>query len=99
MVDDEQGFNRKLLSELTSDDVDVLKLLNDNAIAIEQDISKAKLELDTSRTEMEQIWEGDQQDEYELSSVFIHLGAAGYGHYYCMSLVSSLSACRYRIID
>ena len=97
---DEQEFSNKLLAEVQSDDLDLIALLGEHATAIEQDLDKTKQELETSRTQMEEIWENDQNDSYELSSVFIHLGAAGYGHYYCglvRHMVIALTHCSHLV--
>lgn len=63
-------------------DDNVLALLSQHAGAIDKDILEVKQRLDACRREVEEIWSDDIENEYELSSVFIHLGAAGYGHYY-----------------
>lgn len=79
----EDPFMQELQRTLGDNNEDVLALLSQHAGAIDKDILDAKQRLDACRREVEEIWSDDHENEYELSSVFIHLGAAGYGHYYC----------------
>ena len=62
----------------------MLKELLQHAAASDQDIVSTKGEIETCRAELERLWAEDDGlgAEYELASVFIHLGAAGFGHYY-----------------
>jgi len=78
-------FRQALLAEVRQQDgTDVFKLLEEQARVVDEEIAECKAELDVHRLELETLWtqNDDDQFEYELSSVFIHLGAAGYGHYY-----------------
>lgn len=85
-VDDTEDLHLQELRQALGDTEDnVLAMLGQHASAIEKDIVDAKQRLDACRREVEAIWSDDHENEYELSSVFIHLGAAGYGHYYCKS--------------
>jgi hypothetical protein len=82
-VDDTEDLHLQELRQALGDTEDnVLAMLGQHASAIEKDIVDAKQRLDACRREVEAIWSDDYENEYELSSVFIHLGAAGYGHYY-----------------
>ncbi|KAK9899710.1 cysteine proteinase [Cystobasidium minutum MCA 4210] len=80
--DTEDPFLQNLRTVLGDADDNILTLLNQHASATEKDIIDTKQRLDACRREVEDIWSDDVENEYELSSVFIHLGAAGYGHYY-----------------
>lgn len=79
----DDAFMQQLRSMLGEGDDNVVDTLTKHANAIENDVVEAKQRLDSCRREVDEIWSDDQENEYELSSVFIHLGAAGYGHYYC----------------
>jgi len=73
---------QQLRQTIGDDEENILAVLTQHAGAIDKDILEAKQRLDACRREVEEIWSDDFENEYELSSVFIHLGAAGYGHYY-----------------
>lgn len=87
---EEDFFTQELRQIIGDDEANLLALLPQHAGAIDTDILDIKQRLDACRREVEEIWSDDVENEYELSSVFIHLGAAGYGHYYCKRFMRSL---------
>lgn len=77
-------FNKQLRAELAPEDgsFDAVAELHTEADIIEGSMSEARKTIKEAKGSLEALWANDSDNEYELSSVFIHLGAAGYGHYY-----------------
>lgn len=83
--DAEMGhFTRQLREELAPTDgsFDTFAALTSEIAAIETGIELAKKTVEETKVKLEALWADESDNDYELSSVFIHLGAAGYGHYY-----------------
>lgn len=70
-------FAQKLSNEFTSDGDDVLGTLASTAQSLADEVGLVKQELESCRAMTDRIWEDDHEAEYELSSVFIHLGESG----------------------
>lgn len=78
----EDDFRFNVMAEIVQDDSDLRPVLAERAAAMEAEIARLKAEVRSCKDRIDQTWEEDDSADYELSSVFIHLGAAGYGHYY-----------------
>ena len=78
------AFSNQLRGQLVPEDgtFDSLAELKSEANAIESSVVETKKSLEEAKTSLDALWADDTENDYELSSVFIHLGAAGYGHYY-----------------
>lgn len=77
-------FKTGLLEQLRprEDIFDAIAALESEASSLESSVAEAKKAITDAKAELESLWAQDDENEYELSSVFMHLGAAGYGHYY-----------------
>lgn len=79
---------REALSTLTEDVTlgitpDFLVALDNEAEEVKKEITALEAELPALKRRLDAIWEGAQQYEYELVSVFMHRGkTSGAGHYW-----------------
>lgn len=63
-------------AELTSD-------LAASKAAIEHEIESSEAKIKELKDEVEEMWELETNQAYELTSVFMHRGEAGFGHCTC----------------
>ncbi|KAJ9115050.1 hypothetical protein QFC22_005378 [Naganishia vaughanmartiniae] len=81
VADDLTNLKEALFS-LDPEQEQLYSALEAESTRVKQAVTEAEKEIVDLRAEMDALWQEDKECEYDLSSIFMHRGSAGFGHYW-----------------